>query len=156
MASRELPLGAATSTVRGGLSARAGLRAYRAGGGQVTDSTWFRLVGEARRVLSDRLDETSRPLNRRPTGDEITRVTSARRSGYWQEVEVFWRDRATGDVGSSPFVLRSPGLLTRQAVMDFALGEWSAGSTGTPNPDDHEVLGAAYVSTLELSPEEIA
>jgi hypothetical protein len=155
MASRELPLSAATSTVRGGLSARAGLRAFRDGGGRVTDSTWFRLVGEARRVLSDRLDETSRPLGRRPVHDEITRVTSARRSGFWQEVEVFWRDRETGEVGSSPFVLRSSGLLTRQSVVDFALGEWQAGSSGSPNPDDHEVLGAAYVSTLELAPEVI-
>jgi hypothetical protein len=155
MASDDLPLSAAAATVRNGLSARAGLRAYRTGGGKVTDSTWFKLVGEARRVLADRLDETSRPLGRRPTGDEITTVTTRSKSGFWQEVEVFWRDRATGAVGSSPFVLRSSGLVTRQSVIDFAVGEWSAGSAGTPNPDDFEVLGAAYVSTLELQPEVI-
>jgi len=153
VAGSELPLNFATKTVREGLSARAGLRGFRAGGGRVTDSTWFRLVGEARRNLADRITETGRPLGRRPTGDEITRVTSQRRTGYWQEVEVFWRDRQTGEVGSSPFVLRGSGLSTRQTVIDFAIGEWSAGSSGTPNPDDMEVLGAAYVSTLELSPE---
>jgi len=117
------------------------------------DSTWFRLVGEARRTLSESLAETSRPLNRRPSGDEVTRVTSRVKSGYWQQVEVFYRDRATGDVSSAPFILRSDGLTTRQKVIDFAIGEWMAGSSGTPNPDDHEVLGAAYVSTLELIPE---
>lgn len=152
MARSEFPLGAAASTVRGGLSARAGLSAYRAGGGRVMDSTWFRLVAEARRTLSESIAETGRPLNRRPTGDEITSVTSRSKSGFWQQVEVFWRDRTTGEVGSSPFVLRSPGLLTRQKVIGFAIGEWSAGSSGTPNPNEHEVLGAAYVSTLELIP----
>lgn len=153
MASGELPVNFAAKTVREGMSARAGLRGFRSGGGRVTDSTWFRLVGEARRQLADRIDETGRPLNRRPSGDEVTRISTQRRSGFWQEVEVFWRDRSTNEVGSSPFVLRGSGLSTRQAVIDFAMGEWQAGSSGSPNPDDHEVLGAAYVSTLELFPE---
>jgi hypothetical protein len=109
-------------------------------------------VSEARRSLAESLAEASRPLNRRPTGDEITPISSVRRSAFWQQVEVFYRDRGTGEVSSSPFVLRGSGLLTRQAVVDFALAEWGAGSSGTPNPNDHEVLGAAYTSTLELIP----
>jgi len=150
---RDYQLGAALSAVRDGLSARAGLRAFRSGGGRTTDSTWFRLVSEARRTMADRLDEPGRPVGRRPTGDEITPVSSQRRTGFWQQVEVFYRDRGTNEVSSSAFVLRGDALLTRKSVIDFALSEWAAGESGTPNPDGHEVLGAAYVSTLELIPE---
>lgn len=153
MALPDLPLGAAIRTVKEGLSGRAGLRAFRDGGGRINDSTWFKLVGQARRAISETLDEATRPLSRRPRGDEVTQIASRRRTGYWQQVEVFYRDRQTGLVESAPFVLRSQGLFTRQAVIDFAVSEWQAGSSGTPNPDDHEVLGAAYVSTLELVPE---
>ena len=153
MARSDYPLSTVLATVRSGISARAGLRAYRAGGNSITDSVWFRMVSETRRSVADRIQETSRPITRRPSGDEITRLTSRKQAGYWQEVEIFYLDKSTGEVGSSPFVLRGKGLLTRRAVMDFALAEWEAGSSGSPNPDDHEVLGAAYVSTLELFPE---
>ena len=144
----------AARTVRDGLSARAGLAAARAAGARTGDAKWFRLVAEARRTLSESLLETGRPLARRPTGNEITTVTSRKHSGYWQQVEVFWRDRVSGEVGSSPFVHRSDGLVTRQAAVNFALGEWAAGGAGSVNQDDYEVLGASYVSTLELRIEE--
>lgn len=153
MAGNDFPLGAAVRTVREGLSARAGLRAFRDGGGRINDTTWFRMVGEARRTLGESIAETGRPLSRRPTGDEITTITSRKRSGFWQQVEVFFRDRQSGEVMSSPFVLRGQGLVTRRAAIRFAVDEWSAGSAGSANPDDNEVLGAVYTGTLELSPE---
>lgn len=153
MADRDYPLAAAMHVVSEGMSARSGLRAFRAGGGRVQDSTWFRIVAEVRRAVAERLDEAQRPLNRRPRGDEISVMTTQRRTGFWQEVQIFARSKETGEVYATPFVLRGQGLLTRQAVIDFALAEWEAGSSGTPNPDDDQVLGAAYVQTLELSPE---
>lgn len=144
---------AVARTLKAGLSGRVGLQAFRAAGGRIADGTWFRLVGEARRVIGENLNEAGRPLNRRPTGDEIVPITSTKASGYWQQVEVFYRDRVTGDVSSAPFVFRGSGLLTRQGVIDMAMAEWTLGSSGSPNPDDHEVLGATYSSTLELRPE---
>lgn len=153
MARPDYPLAAAIRTVRDGLSARAGLRAFRSGGGAVNDTKWFRTVAEVRRVVAERIDEASRPLNRRPTGDEITRLTSRKAVGYWQEIEVFTRDRSTGEVAASTFVLRGQGLVTRQAAIDFAVAEYAAGSAGSLNEAEDEVLGAAYVSTLELFPD---
>lgn len=148
----DYPLGAAISTVKAGTSARAGLASFRAGGGRTTDATWYRMVAEARRSLGDRLAEAGRPLNRRPTGDEITTMSTRTKTGYWQEVSVFSRDRVTGEVKSSPFIVRGSGLVTRQAALRAALDEWEAGGAGSTNPDDEVVLGAAYVSTLELVP----
>jgi hypothetical protein len=154
--SASYPLPAAIRAVRAGMSARAGLRSFRAEGGAVTDATWFRVVGEVRRTLANNLDEASRPLNRRPLGAEITTMTTRRQTGYWQQVEVFTRDRITGEVKSSPFVVRSPGLLTRQAAIRAALDEYHAGAAGSVNPDEEDVLGAAYTSTMELSPGPVA
>jgi hypothetical protein len=148
----DYPLAGALKAVQAGLSARAGLRQFRAGGGRTTDSTWFRVVAEVRRSLSDRINEANRPLNRRPGGQEITTMTTRTKTGFWQQVEIFTRDKATGEVVSTPFVVRGQGLLTRQAAMRVALDEWEAGAAGSVNPDESEVLGAAYTSTLELQP----
>lgn len=154
MARPDFPLSAALSAVHKGMSARAGLAAFRAGGGRVGDAKWFRTVAEVRRTVAESIVEATRPLNRRPSGDEITTVTSVRHSGYWQQVEIFLRDKSTGEVRTMPFVHRSSGLVTRQAAIGFAVDEAKAGSAGSINLDDEEVLGAAYVSTLELIPRE--
>jgi hypothetical protein len=148
----DFPLASAIQTVKAGISARAGLRAFRAGGGVTGDAKWFRMVSEARRAIGDRVAEATRPLNRRPTGTEITQVSSRVRTGFWQEVEIFLRDRSTGDIRTQTFTLRGQGLSTRQAVIRFAVDEANAGSAGSINNEDDEVLGAAYVSTLELVP----
>jgi hypothetical protein len=79
-------------------------------------------------------------------------MTTRQRTGYWQQVEVFTRDKATGEVKSTPFVVRGEGLVTRQAAIQAAIDEWEAGIAGSVNPDEETVLGAAYVSTLELTP----
>lgn len=110
-------------------------------------------MAEVRRAIGEQITEATRPLHRRPIGDEILRMTTKQRTGYWQQIEVFARDRESGEVYASPFVVRGSGLLTRQAAIATAIAEWEAGSAGTPNPSDDEVLGAAYVSTLELFPE---
>jgi hypothetical protein len=152
MAKSDYTLPAALATLRQGLSARAGLKQFRAGGGRTTDATWFRVVAEARRSLGEQLAEANRPLNRRPSGHEITTMSTRTRTGFWQQVEVFVRNRATGAVESHPFVVRGDGLVTRQAAIRAAVDEWEAGIAGSVNVDEHEVLGAAYVSTLELRP----
>lgn len=153
MAAKDFSLPFALKTVRSGLSARAGLRAFRAGGGRVADSTWFRTVAEVRRSLADSLHEATKPLNRRPTGDEITNITVPKGRGYQQNALVFVRDRDTGDVTAKNFSVRGRGLLTRKATLDAAVEAFSTGVTNSPESFNEEIIGAAYDSTFYYGPE---
>lgn len=143
----------AAKALKLGLSGREGLKAYRADGGSVRDATWFRAVGEVRRRLSNSLEEATRPLNRRPRGDEIIPIRSPKGSGYIQQVSVLVEDKETGDVATRPFFVRGRGLLTRQATIDAAIEAFETGVTGSPDRYNERILGAVYENTLELKRE---
>lgn len=151
MAASDYPLASAINAVKFGLSGRAGLRAFREGGGRISDATWYRTIGEVRRSFSDYLDEATRPLNRRPRGDEITRITTPKARGYNQQVSVFVLDKDTGEVEARPFSLRGRGLLTRKAAVNAAVEAFANGVTGSPEHMNEVVLGAAYESTFEYT-----
>jgi hypothetical protein len=144
----EWPLGAAIRAVRQGLSGRAGLAAYRAGGGRIGDSTWFRLFGEVRGAVAARPAEMSAPLNRRPTSEEMLPFSNAKRPGVLQQVEVYARDMDTGEIEVLPFSVVTPTGVTRQAAVDEALDVFDA--------DVFEgyrlsILGAVHVSAFAMA-----
>lgn len=147
----DFPFWAAVRTVRDGISARAGLRAYRAGGGAIRDTTWFRMISEARVSIAARGDEVGRPLNRRPTADEGTRWTTSKARGVLQQVEVMVRDRDTGEVLAIPYGISSRRARTRQDVIDAALGTITPEGT---DGDRQQILGAVYVGTYFMEPGE--
>jgi hypothetical protein len=152
MASIPSVVAAAIKAVKSGLSANAGYRSFQAAGGSIARATWLRTVGEVRRTLSNQLDEASRPLNRRPVASEITPISTKTRSGYIQQVDVYVRNRDTGEVESRPFSWRTQVLVTRQAAVNEALAAFDTGVTGSPDRFNETVLGATYTSTLQLNP----
>jgi hypothetical protein len=141
--------------VKEGISARAGLALARASGVRVRDATWFRLVSEAKASLLAHVAELSRPLNRRPVGnEEITTMSTKTARGYLQYVEVFARDRASGLVVKHPYAIRGATLITRQAAIDKALEAMHAGASGPQPVYDESILAAAYTATYVMTPEE--
>jgi hypothetical protein len=144
----------AAKAVKLGMSARASLKAFRAGGGSIRDATWYRAVGEVRRSLANSLDEATRPMNRRPKADEITQIATSKSHGYRQQLSVLVENRQTGEVEAKPFMVRGKGLLTRQAAVNFAVAEFEAGITGSPDRFDERIIGAVYENTLEFIPKE--
>lgn len=152
MAAPDFPLAFAIKAVKSGLSANAGYRAFRDAGGHVARATWLRTVAEVRRTLSDSLDEATRPLGRKPLPDEVTTISTRKRSGFIQQVDVYVRDRATGEVEARPFSWRTQVLITRKAAVNEALAAFDLGVTGSPDTFDEQILGATYVGTLALQP----
>lgn len=122
MAASDYPLAAAIKAVKSGMSARAGLAAYRAGGGSIRDATWYRTVAEVRRTIGDSLQEATRGQNRKPSGDEITVLTTKRQAQFIQQVSVFVRDRATGEVEARPFSWRTKSADHPQASRQGSVG----------------------------------
>lgn len=152
MAGKEgYPFGFAMQAIRNGMSARAGLAAYRQAGGSIRDATWFKMVGEGRAQVARRGAEVSAPLNRRPLATEITTWTTRTRSGYAQQVEVIVRDKDTGLIMSVPHTTTGQRLLTRQDAIDTALANFGGGNDEIYR---QEILGATYVGTMLMQPED--
>lgn len=142
----------AIATVKAGISANQGLRNLQAAGAGVARATWLRTVAEVRRTLSDQLDEATRPLNRRPLPSEITPITTKTRTGFIQQVDVYVKNRDTGEVESRPFSWRGQVLITRQAAVNEALNAFNDGVTGSPDRFNETIIGATYTGTLALNP----
>lgn len=146
------PLPAAIQTVKQGLSANEGLRQFRQAGGAIARATWLRTVAEVRNNLADALDEATRPLNRRPTANEITVVSSKTRTDFIQQIDVYVLNRDTGEVETRPFSWRGQVLITRKAAINEAVNAFNDGVTGSPDRFNETVLGATYTSTIQLVP----
>jgi hypothetical protein len=145
-------LAAAQATVRDGLSANAGYKAFQAGGGAVARATWLRTVAEVRRRAADYVQEAGRPMNRKPRADEIITLTTKHQFRYIQQIDVYVRDRATGEIDVRPFSWRGLALITRQAAVNEALAAFELGVTGSPDRFDEVILGATYTGTIMLQP----
>lgn len=142
------PFAAAIRSVREGLSGRAGLRAYRAGGGRIQDARWFRAFGQARSAVAARPAAISAPLDRRATGGEVLTWTTRGARGRIDQVEVMVMDRDTGDVFPVPFSVRSTTGVVRQQAIDDAL----ANVEPMGEAYNQVILGAVHVGAFDLQP----
>lgn len=136
--------------IKEGLGPTAGLRAFREAGGQIRTQTWFRAWGEVVGSLAKHTATGMAPLDRRPTAEEISRWTTARRPGYLYQIEFQVRPRGTAEVWTSWHSVRSDRLLT--------YGDALAGSLDALATDldayDEIVLGGVVTGVFELTPEE--
>ena len=141
----------ALQAVQEGLSARAGLSAFREAGGHVQDSTWFKVYSEVAATVSLREGIYNEPQNLRPVAAEIQPWTTIKASGYVQQVEVLVRDRGTGEIISIPYSAMGRSLQSRRAVIAKALEVYGQeGHSGPPQT----ILGAVYTGTYQAVPSE--
>jgi len=136
-------------SVQEGMSGRQGLAAYREAGGRLGTGSWYRLVGEIQRGLSDREGVYDEPLNLRPVASEIRTWTTSKARGYIQQVEVLVREKATGQIISVPFSVQGRSLVSRRNAIRQALDVYSDDNA---KKYDQVVLGAVYTGTYEARP----
>jgi hypothetical protein len=142
------PLWAAISAIKDGLSANAGLNAARAAGLGVRRETWLKLYSEAKSALVGAPKEMSAPLNRRPTSAELFAFEAPNARGYLHQVDVYVRDRETGDVSVRPYSIRTDELLIRDDAIATALDAFG----GNADRYNEQVLGAAHVGAYVFVP----
>lgn len=151
----------AFNVVKGGISAREGLRQVRDAGLKVRDGTWFRMVGEARAHYSNRISELSRPQNLRPRGGEIGSIPTKAARGFRQYVDIWIKPRGADHPIIVTQAVTSSSLLSRQKAVDMAIAGYRAaqarrqttGATLTTLPDA-AIVGAIYTATLQFVPED--
>lgn len=133
-----------------GMTATAGLRSFREGGGRSMTQTWYRLWGEARAAGEHRIAEASRDTDAAPAEGEMSPMTTVGRAGVLHQVEVYVADRLTGEVSVKPFSVTSDEPMRRIDAIAEALDAFTE--------DDHEseyderVLGAVHVGAYRMRP----
>jgi len=148
-ASNPIQAQAALDAILSGLSAREGLKQFRAAGGRVASQTWFRLTGELQAMLADREGIYNEPVNLRPVAAEIKTWTTAKAKGFIQQVEVLVRDRGTGEIISVPFSVQGRSLISRRAAIAQSLEIYSSDNAKKYN---QQILGAVYTGTYQAVP----
>jgi len=140
----------AIQAVKQGLSANKFVQALRETGQGVARATGLRLFAQAKADLAAEGAEITRPLDRKPLAREIRAYETKVQSGYMQYVDVYVKDRATGDVYPVPYGIRTDVLLTRSDAIATALDQYGRHA----EKYNQQVLGATYTSTYLFAPPE--
>lgn len=138
----------AVQAAKEGLSANKAYAQIHAEGEHIARGTFLKLYAEVKHDLALQAEEITRPVDVKPSAAEIRPYTSAKETGYMQYVDVYVRDRATGDVHTVPYGVRTDDLLTRIDVIETALMRYGSHAEGY----DQQVLGATYTSTYLYGP----
>lgn len=144
---------AAIRTVKSKIGTWQGFEHFRALDPSITRESWARAVGEARAAIANSVQESVRPLNRRPLPSEITRYTSKGATGFLQYVKIYTRDRETGIVGQSFWTMKTDTLKSRQSVVNAGWSRYEAATLPEGTFEGEEVIGAEYAGTVEMFPE---
>lgn len=118
---------------------------------EVSREQWGAAIGEARAAIAQRVAEVTRPLNRRPTADEISAtLTRNSSSKYWQQVEVFIRDQATGARSIYHMTVKTDTLRSRLAVVNQAIDTIQSRIDSAPEDYPVDIIGFAYTGTYAI------
>lgn len=147
------PLWAAIRTIKSKLGTWAGYERYAEQDPSITRERWATAIGQARAALANRVAEITRPLNRRPVAGEWTPYRSTRATGYMQYVDVYVRDRDTGQIRSQPWAIRTDSLMSRQSAVNQALARYEAATLPEGTFEGEIVIGASYAGTVLFEPE---
>ena len=136
----------AADSIRRGLSANEGLRQLRAGGERSARQTWLRLYSSVKADFERRDTVASADLSRKPRGAEIHPMTVERGSGFMQHLDIWVKDKVTGEVYARPFTIQTDTLMSHADAIETGLDVFGVHADGY----GETILGAAYVSTYQL------
>lgn len=106
-------------TVRNGVSANAGLKIAQEQGFGVRRATWLQAVGQLRANAAIRQASFEALFVNLPKGNEIEKLPSSVSTKYVQYVDLYVRDKATGELSVKQRSLITDTLLTRDEAIDF-------------------------------------
>ena len=149
MAERIGPLGIIERLVKEGTNATQGLQQYRQAGGRIRDSRWFQAFGELQAELSRKDMVRAAPINRLPTGEEISKITAKKHGAYVYRGAVMVVERDTDQIVSLPASVRSRKLITYKTAISMMQTQ----ITDTGSPPGMTVIGAYVSGVRELVPE---
>lgn len=144
----QTPLWAAIRTVKEGLSANEGLRLSRESGIGIRRQDWLTLVREVRTAIAAGTIETMQPLELRPFATEAIPLQTVGATGFIQYIDVWVRDRETGEIRIRPYAVHTEELMARGDVVATAIDRMQR----YEDLYGERILGGVYAATHILVP----
>lgn len=133
------------AAIRQGLSATAALREFREAGGAMRDAVWRKLYAEQKVAVEKQGDEMTAPLAAIPSASEMTQMTTKRRSGYLQTLDIYVRLKGTDTIITKPFMFSGDTLMSRGDALTKALTQMQ--QAVDEERYEEVVLGGVYTGT---------
>lgn len=140
--------------IRQGLSANKSLDEFRAAGGSIGRSVWLKLYAEQKESTSRMRDEMTAPLSAVPSAQEIVPMTTKRKSGYLQTLDIYARIKGTDVVVTRPFMFSGSTLMSRGEALTQALTMMQ--QAVSEERYEEVILGGVYTGTRLMTPGEVA
>lgn len=144
----ETPLWAAIQSVKAGLSANQGLEMAKQAGVSIRRQDWLALVRTVREAIDLGAVETMQPLDRRPFTTEYRIMRTVTATGIMQYVDVWVKDRETGEIRIRPFQITSDEPMTRADAVATAIDRLQQ----SEDLYGERVLGGVYAATFLMVP----
>lgn len=135
-----------------GLSANQWAAALRESGAGLRRQSALRIYGQARTIAAEYGNEPTRPLNQVPTYSEAKSWPTNSTSGVLQTVQLFYRERVTGNIIQRFFNVKTPNGITRQDAIDRAVNA----NVGNAAKYQQELVGAVHTGTANLVAQDVA
>lgn len=97
------PAGFIAQAIRSGQNATQALSAYREAGGSARTQTWYGLYGQVSDTLARQPEAANLEPNRIPGAEDYGEWSMGRGGQFATQVQILFRDRETGIIGSAPY-----------------------------------------------------
>lgn len=135
-----------------GQSANAWARSLQESGAGIRRQVALRIYGQARAIAAEYGQEATRPLDRVPTAAESRQWPTRSTDGVLQTVQLFYRERVTGNIVQRFYNVKTAEGITRQEAIDQAI----SANVGNAGRYEQELVGAVHTGTALLVSNEAA
>jgi hypothetical protein len=129
-----------------GLSANQWAQALRESGAGMRRQVALRIYGQARSIAAEYGQESTRPLDQVPNRNEARSWPTRESDGVLQTVQIFYRERVTGNIVQRFYNVKTENGITRQQAIDQAIDA----NTGNASRYQQELIGAVHTGTAIL------
>jgi hypothetical protein len=129
-----------------GQSANAFVQALRESGAGVRRQVALRIYGEARALAAEYANEPSRPINAVPTLEEARQWPTRASEGILQTVQLFYRERVTGNIIQRFYNVKTENGITREEAIRRA----ADANVENARRYQQELVGAVHTGTAIL------
>lgn len=135
-----------------GQSANQFAAALRESGAGIRRQVALRIYGQARAIAAEYGEEVTRPLDQVPTAAESRQWPTRTTDGVLQTVQLFYRERVTGNIIQRFYNVKTAEGITRQEAIDQAIDA----NVGNASRYQQTLVGAVHTGTALLVSDQVA
>lgn len=144
------PAGFIADRIREGVNANRALQEFQGAGGGMRRQSWYRLYGEVRDSIARSPEASSLDPGATPTGAQYGTWAMGRGGQFATQVNIMFRDKASGVVGSAPYTHISDEEHTPDEAIAAGIDLYS--NDDAASRYDQQILGGIVTNVWQTIP----